>query len=270
MAEETDVKKMKVAELRAALEKRGLPTDGLKSDLINRLQARLDEEEFGMIDMGITASSETTTAATAAAPVVESSAVVEATTTSKKTVAPLEEELPKKSEGVTTTTITKTVEPAVAVTSTVKAQDNTAPTGESKGSTDTKPKEKSLLEKKKERAARFGIPLKESDKKEQRALRFGIPIKKDKKGPNNQKRKSNESSNSGGGLADAPVLKSNRNNNKSKLTNNNKKQKNNDEAASVLPKEEIEKRLARAEKFSLGQDKIDKYKAMLRQHRFST
>jgi len=265
MAEETDVKKMKVAELRAALEKRGLPTDGLKSDLINRLQARLDEEEFGMIEMGITATSETTTAATAtaAAPVVESSAVVEATTTTPtKTVVPLEE--------VTTTTITKTVEPAVAVTSTVKAQDNTAPTGESKGSTDTKLKEKSLLEKKKERAARFGIPLKESDKKEQRALRFGIPIKKDKKGPNNQKRKSNEGSISGGGLADAPVLKSNRKTNKSKLTNNNKKQKNNDEAASVLPKEEIEKRLARAEKFSLGQDKIDKYKAMLRQHRFST
>ena len=37
-----------MAELRAALASRGLPNDGLKADLANRLQARLDEEEFGM------------------------------------------------------------------------------------------------------------------------------------------------------------------------------------------------------------------------------
>lgn len=40
-------KKMKVSELRAALESRGLSSNGLKSELIQRLEMALDEEEFG-------------------------------------------------------------------------------------------------------------------------------------------------------------------------------------------------------------------------------
>lgn len=40
-------KKMKVSELRLQLESRGLSSNGLKTELIQRLELALDEEEFG-------------------------------------------------------------------------------------------------------------------------------------------------------------------------------------------------------------------------------
>jgi len=236
VAEEVDdIKKWKVAELRDALEKRGLQTDGLKSDLINRLQARLDEEEFGMIDMGIATGG----------------AAADTTTTTRKSIVEEEEAL-KKSISESNCMDAKEADPAAAA---IAPQDSTvsqevSATAALIGATttsdesDTKPETKTFLEKKQERAARFGIPLKDADKKQQRALRFGAQsAENDNKNQSDPKRKEQ-----------TPAI-----------SNRNKKNK---QSESLLPKDEIEKRLARAEKFSLGQDAIDKYKVMLRQHRF--
>ena len=50
-----------VSELKKELEKKGLPTDELKADLVNRLQVWLDEEKFGFDDTIVTAPATTNT-----------------------------------------------------------------------------------------------------------------------------------------------------------------------------------------------------------------
>lgn len=150
-------KKMKVSELRAALESRGLSSNGLKSELIQRLEMALDEEEFGSEaqeldplappkqeedDKPAVASS--TAATSSPAKKKESPVKKPAAAAAVPKPAPMKEAL-KAVEKVEPAA----VEPAAAASTTEDAKDQ--PLTEE--------------EKRKARAAKFGIPLSLEDKK---------------------------------------------------------------------------------------------------------
>jgi len=159
----TNQSKIIVVDLREALSKRGLSTDGLKADLVNRLQARLDEEEFGMIDMGIATPSVDPTPAPA--PVQNSiptpAPVEDATVTNPPSSTALQEITQGTAKEAMETTESEPKNmptSAEAITTDSSKIVNSTPETKQKSPLPTT-STKSLEEKKKERAARFGIPL---------------------------------------------------------------------------------------------------------------
>lgn len=240
-----------VSELKDALSARGLSTDGLKADLVTRLQNRLDEEEYGM--------AEAPPAAEAAAPAAEAAPEETAESAPEPAVeAPVEE---KAAEPV------KEAEPEKVET--VAAEE---PATESKPQPDNTAKvtsEMSFTEKLAQRAKRFGLPVTDDVKKELRKERFGgnkgsaTPNNKgNNKGKQDKKRQSAGNAGGGGGKKQKQTPPA-----AAKKTQQ-KKQTPQQKEKPLLSKEEIEKRLARAAKYGSGEN-VDELKAMLRKHRFN-
>ena len=234
-----------VAELKEELGKRGLPTEGLKAELINRLQARLDEEEFGMVDAPAAGATAATVAAAAAAtgkaPAAAAAAapVPAAKPTPTTTAAPA-----AKSTTTGAVTPKETVAPVPAAAAAAPVSAVASPPA-SNGTASS-----SFEDQKRKRAERFGIavvasPTVKKDNGKQPAAKEAAGTPKGKK---QKQEKGGET------VKETKVAVPEK-----------------PKEPPLLPKAEIEKRLKRADRFpgAASNAKKDELKAMLRKHRFN-
>ena len=254
-----------VSDLRAALSLRGLSTEGLKVDLVNRLQARLDEEEFGMVDAPV-AGATAPPAAEEAAPIKETPVIPAAAAAAE---VPAKEKVSAADAGETKNDKDEE-KPVEEKEKPVEEKEKPVEEKEKPVEEPVKiTKDMTFEEKKRARAARFGIPLTETEKRKTRADRFGDK-KKDvvKKQEVNGADKKKEAGGGGGKKDDKQDKK--RNNTDNDIQGGKKQKQEQKVQQELLPKEEIEKRLERLNKFG-GTDKQeekDKLKSMLRKYRF--
>lgn len=252
-----NVAKMKVSDLRGALSRRGLSTEGLKADLVNRLQARLDEEEFGMDEI-VPPASTNTGVAKVVSPPKESPAI----SPSSKVV---QESVPEKEEDEIVGENEKAVEVSEESKEEEKKPTTPATSLPEQKKEEQKPGDTSIEKESSQKKKSF------EEAKAARAKRFGIPIHAGKR------QKGDEENNDKRQKTGKPLQVKNDNlkepeKKKSKLSLTKKEPETNT-AKSPLTKEEIEQRIKRISRFgtpATGENlkKLDELKAMLRLYRF--